>query len=77
MQIPFTFFSCESVSQKPENLVICPHKLLVLECFNFFLFDHERTRYSLEINSNLPVLQPLGYAVFVDVEKGNKINNDK
>lgn len=38
MQIPFIFFSCESVSQKPENLVICPHKLLVLECFNFFFF---------------------------------------
>ena len=45
--------------------------------FNFFKFDHERTRYSLEINSNLPVLQPLGYTVLVDFEKGNKINNDK
>ena len=34
------------------------------------------TRYLLEIISHLPVLQPLGYTVFVDSEKENKISND-
>ena len=30
-----------------------------------------------KISPHFPNLQPLGYSVFVDSEKGNKINDDK